>query len=429
MYPVALFTPVKQCKRLLLGSLSTIALMCGSAQAADLAVFFDPSSARDWSGLYMGVQIGGGSGTFDTSNGTNSTSYKSDDGDKTTGGVLMGWNFQHGSVVYGVEGGLSINEIKGTHNGSVVASHTTDYVWHAEARARLGYAVGAFLPYVSAGVLVGEFFQQSAPGATGPTGDLNIDMGYTVGAGVDVRVTPNVTIRSEYAYQNYGDKSYTLASVPTTLKTSFDTHLGRAALIYHFGNPMEPIDPGSASNVLFAGPGLGLYAGVGASQVDLSGYSRGDLDSRSLSGGATVSYLYPVQQFRVGAEAELFMHNGSESVDPSGPVTSLKYDLMWHAALRGKVGYVYGQFMPYVTAGANLGQFTVDAQPNNNTSLDPMKNGFSVGGGVEYAITDRISADLGYSYNSYDAVNVNTSGSNTGVANDLHHVRLGVVVR
>ena len=419
----------RRTKQALLASTISLLAWAGQANSADLGQIFDAKSAYDWSGLYMGVQFGMGSGNIDSSDGASSISENFSEGDNTTGGVLLGWNVQRGNLVYGLEGGLSINEIKGKHDGSTLAFHTSDYVWHAEARGRIGYSMGRFLPYLHGGLLMGEFYQQSSTAGTGPSAKMNTTYGYTAGAGVDVRIAPNVSVRSEYVYQNYGKENYTLASVPTTLSTDFDVHIARAALLYHFGNPITQSDASTRNALLFSGPSLGVQVGVSTGDVKLGGYSSGDIDLDTISGGIRFGYLYPINDFRVGAEAELAMHGGEESDDPGGPLTNLDYRLMWHAAVRGKVGYVYDRYMPYVMAGANLGQFTTSSSPSSNTNLDPYKSGFSVGAGVEYAFTDRISADVAYSYNSYQKTSVDTNGGTSKVGHDFHHVRFGVTLR
>lgn len=419
---------------LLASSLSLIGLsafgLAAPASAADMAQIFDTRSAYDWSGFYMGVQFGMGTGKVETSDGTSKISERFSQGDNTTGGVLAGWNYQTGNIVYGLEGGLSINEIKANHNGSTIAYHNSDYVWHAEARGKLGYSFGRFLPYVHAGVLVGEFYQQSAPGAFGPSAKMKTVYGYTAGAGIDVRIAPKISIRSEYVYQNYGKQNYYLATpAATTLKSDFDVHIARAALLYHFGNPITEADHDTSNSLLFAGPSFGVNVSATTGDVKMGGYSSGSFSLDTVAAGATVGYLYPVNDFRLGAEAELAMHSGSETGNPGGPLTSLNYRLMWHAAVRGKVGYVYDNYMPYVMAGANLGQFTTSSQPSNNTNLDPYKKGYSVGAGVEYAITDHLSADVAYSYNTYKKTDVDTNGGVTKIGHDFHQVRFGLTIR
>ena len=416
-------------RRVLLASVPVFAMLGHPASAADLRQIFDTQSAYDWNGLYAGLQFGWGVGTVESSSGGVKISEDFNSGDGTSGGVLFGWNVQNGDIVYGLEAGLSINEIKSTHNGSKLAYHTSDYVWNAEARARMGYAAGRFLPYIAGGVVLGEFYQQSRTGGTGPSAEMNTVWGYTAGAGVDVRVTNNVTFRSEYVYQNFGKENYTLASVPTTLSSQFDFHMARAAVLYHFGNPITRSNPATSNALLFAGPSLGLNIGGSFGEVSLSNYSSGSADLNSFTGGVNVGYLYPINDFRVGAEAELAFHGGDTSLTPTGPLTDFDYRLMWHASIRGKVGYVYDRFMPYVMGGVNLGQITTSSQPSNNTNLDPYKSAWSVGGGVEYAFTNTMSADVAYSFNRFNGVDVETNGGTTKPALDAHHVRVGLVFR
>lgn len=414
-------------KLALVASLPVLGMATQPVQAADLAILSD-APAASWEGLYMGVHFGGAVGNIDSSDGSNSASYNFDSGDKTTGGALFGWNVQEGKFLYGLEAGISIHEIKGTYTGGALASHHSDYVWNVEARGRFGYEVGRFLPFVAGGVVAGEFYQSSNGGAGG-FGEANTVFGYTVGAGVDVRVTPKIAVRTEYLYHNLNKKNYSLSNTATTLSTDSDVHMARVALLYNFGNPMMGASEPLSSDVLFAGPSLGLHVGYATGESELSNYATGSVDVSNLTAGMSVGYLYPINSFRVGVEGQIDVHSGSESTNPGGPVTDFEYRMMWHAAFRAKAGYVVNNYMPYVSAGFNLGQFTTDSQPNNNTNLDPYKKGYSFGGGLEYAVTDRMSVDFNYTYNTYDSTQVSVTGGTIDADADFHQVRVGLVLR
>ncbi len=74
-----------------------------------------------------------------------------------------------------------------------------------DPRGRLGYAVSPdILPYVTAGGAA-----QSLEATEGGVSDRNTMLGWTAGAGVDVKVTDNVFVRGEYRYTDFGSKSFT----------------------------------------------------------------------------------------------------------------------------------------------------------------------------------------------------------------------------
>jgi outer membrane immunogenic protein len=121
-----------------------------------------PASAQGrptiWSGAYGGINAGGIGNRFTTENNTNSFYTGS-----AVGGQL-GYNFQNGDWVYGVEldGTAQFGEQK------LVTDHTRFFIPHthelrtsipflASARARVGYSFGSALIFVSGGVAAGQY--------------------------------------------------------------------------------------------------------------------------------------------------------------------------------------------------------------------------------------------------------------------------------
>lgn len=396
-------------------------------QAAPFAERPTPYAAPAWQGFYAGSHVGYAVGNVETESGGTSVSYDLDKADSTTSGALAGWNFQSGRFVYGLEGVVSVHEIKAGYNGGAITAHDGDYIWSAEARARLGYDAGRFLPFVTGGLVVGEFYNSAQAGVDG---EVETVTGFTLGAGVDMRVWRNWLVRAEYVYQNFGEQDYTLANAGTTLESAFDVHMARVALISHLGDPFRgQAGMEAGDRPLFSGPSFGVHAGYAAGEVGLGNHVSGSVDVDGAALGVHAGYLFPLGNLRLGLEKELTFHTTSGSAAPA-PLTSFEYDLMWHAAVRAKVGYVYNRFMPYVTAGANLGQFTTRTQPGNATGVDPYKTGYSLGGGLKYAISDSLSLDLNYSYNRYDETSFGVGGGNTVDADlEFHQIRLGLSVR
>jgi outer membrane immunogenic protein len=93
----------------------------------------------------------------------------------------------------------------------------TDY---GTLRARAGWAMGRFMPYITGGMALGrvETFRQAsvsgtitdtATGATTPFGQTQFEnrtvyaVGYAAGAGVDVALLPNVFVRGEFEWLQF----------------------------------------------------------------------------------------------------------------------------------------------------------------------------------------------------------------------------------
>ena len=119
-------------KKFLLATVSMVAL-AGVARGADMPAMpvkgpiYSPVPATDWSGLYLGVQ--GGVVRRDTS--LIFPGFDTIDGSKTggTGGAVLGYSWQQGSFVYGLEGDWNWIEAKASHSiGQLSKSFDTDWL-------------------------------------------------------------------------------------------------------------------------------------------------------------------------------------------------------------------------------------------------------------------------------------------------------------
>jgi outer membrane immunogenic protein len=84
----------------------------------------------------------------------------------------------------------------------------------------------------------------------------------------------------------------------------------------------------------------------------------------------------------------------------------MSQSLDWLATVRGKLGYVWGQSLWYVTGGAAWegveysGQFTFVTGATENTAnpINKTNTGWVAGGGVEYMATPHVLVRLEYLY-------------------------------
>jgi outer membrane immunogenic protein len=181
-----------------------------SAQAADLRGEDAPAvyeSAHIWTGLYAGGSIGYGWG--DVSHEFSATSpfgeFFDTDSDELSGGIYgahLGYNFQHGNVLFGAELGINGAAMDGaTFSGSV--EHDVD--WYATAVARLGYAHGQLLFYGLGGLAWGKVASVSL-GGDAVSGDTD-HVGWTAGAGVEYALSDHLSLRLEYAHVDLGTET------------------------------------------------------------------------------------------------------------------------------------------------------------------------------------------------------------------------------
>ena len=148
--------------------LSTVALLLGTSAV----------SAQDWSGPYVGVSLGQGSGEV----GVPSTSGKDTLDNGTIYGLFAGYNLQRNSTVYGVELAFQSGDIKSAAFPSQGISPMLDL------KGRLGYAAGSGLIYGVLGYSTNEAF------VTGATSDGS---GVSYGIGYDYKINDAILIGGE----------------------------------------------------------------------------------------------------------------------------------------------------------------------------------------------------------------------------------------
>jgi outer membrane immunogenic protein len=207
-----------------------------SAMAADLARRSEmpikaPAylPAFSWTGFYIGANGGGAFG-----NSTYNFAGLANNGFDTSGGLAggtVGFNYQIGQIVWGLEGDGDWSSISGSSLclGGLFTCQTKND-WLATARGRVGYAVDRVLPYVTGGAAFGDI----KVGVPTPSIDAT-NTGWTAGGGIEYALLPNWTTKIEYLYVDLGSAGCGLAcggGVPT--KVDFTTNIVRAGLNYKF---------------------------------------------------------------------------------------------------------------------------------------------------------------------------------------------------
>ena len=155
----------------------------------------------------------------------------------------------------------------------------------------------------------------------------------------------------------------------------------------------------------------GFYAGVHGG-LGLGSYTGGGnrlFGSSPIGGlgGVTAGYNYQSGQLLVGGELDAgfgsISSNGSFGTGTSGSGT-----INGLGTLRARVGYVYDRALFYVTggyAGTVLNGKVADfgGAPNLVINQGHYLNGFSVGLGLEYAVTTKISVKGEYLFNGFNS--------------------------
>ncbi len=219
-------------------ALSGLAMPGAGAIAADVPPGRLPPPARGpvfvpyftWVGFYAGLNAGYG---FGNSNWTATTGLST--GDFDVGGALvggtLGYNYQLGSFIVGLETDLGWSGIKGDTATNCVVRCETELRWLGTTRARLGYAFDRFLPYITGGISYGNVeARQQGFGSINET-----RLGWNAGAGLEYAFMHNWSAKVEYLYVDLGELTCNAACSGTVpFDVSFTSSIVRGGLNYRF---------------------------------------------------------------------------------------------------------------------------------------------------------------------------------------------------
>jgi outer membrane immunogenic protein len=155
-----------------------------------------------------------------------------------------------------------------------------------------------------------------------------------------------------------------------------------------------------------------------------------DSSGFTISGHVGYNHMLP-SLWVVGVEAELGWLGISNEKIVIKDDDVLRADTGFFGTLRGRLGYAFGRFMPYVTGGfafvdiENAGGNPANA--NRFKTVSEVRPGFVVGGGAEYAFSPNIIGRLEYLYIDTAEYEVrNLENEKMTFDNNFHLVRAGL---
>lgn len=243
--------------------------------AAACAVVATPVLAddeADWNGAYVGVQGGytharsatdvslGGQWSTESASlrnfvATNAGARQRDD--DVNIGAQIGYNYQSGDVVLGLEGEFTfLNGGKSETRGPLTAAPSLTYTFtntvdpkHMFAlKGRAGVSLGKTLVYASGGwawtrATLGLGIRSNGNYLKSGAIDRTLD-GFIVGGGVEHKLSDNLSARLSYDYTKQGKEAYSTAYLPGSAFTSpaytesvqqnLRLHLVRVGVNYRF---------------------------------------------------------------------------------------------------------------------------------------------------------------------------------------------------
>jgi outer membrane immunogenic protein len=140
---------------------------------------------------------------------------------------------------------------------------------------------------------------------------------------------------------------------------------------------------------------VGLNGGGGFGRSDFSApFPTGSFDTSGGLVGGTLGYNYQMDNVVLGFEGDIDWSDIRGSAACAG--TNCETRNNWLGTARGRLGYAFGDFMPYVTGGLAVGDIKSSIAGVGDT--DETKAGWTAGGGIEAHISGPWSAKLEYLY-------------------------------
>jgi outer membrane immunogenic protein len=173
----------------------------------------------------------------------------------------------------------------------------------------------------------------------------------------------------------------------------------------------------------------GFYAGINggyafgkSNWTDTTGATTGDFDLTGALAGGTIGY-----NVRTGSWVWGFEADGAASwLKGSDAAACCETKNDWFATARGRFGFAFGQWLPFVTAGAAFGDVKMTAVGFGSATAT--KIGWTAGGGLEYAFMGAWSAKVEYLYADLGKASCGAAacGLDTDVTFKTSIVRAGV---
>lgn len=153
--------------------------------------------AFNWTGAYVGANAGYRWMNADVTGGADGNRSLKDS--SVFGGVQVGYNWQAGSFVYGLESDIGFGKASDNYTG--VDSYSARIQTEGTTRARAGVAFDRFFLYGTAGLAYADVKSTH----NGSSKD-DWRFGWTAGGGLEYAVTNNISLKGEYLYADYGNE-------------------------------------------------------------------------------------------------------------------------------------------------------------------------------------------------------------------------------
>lgn len=218
------------------------------------------ATTATWTGIYIGGQAGVSFSNSDSINFDadedgifDNIRSNNDNNSGFIGGAHIGYDYQFANnVVLGAVADINYIDAETNRNFTVVnplngqagtfgVNEELDYL--GTVRARLGYAFDSVLVYGTGGLAYAGYDRSSTLPGTGAgegfagytfeESGSSADIGYSVGGGIDVMATQNISFGVEYLYTNLGSNDYSVRATNANNTLNFTSTSNDDDLDFH----------------------------------------------------------------------------------------------------------------------------------------------------------------------------------------------------
>jgi outer membrane immunogenic protein len=209
-----------------------------------------PYIEANWAGFYVGVYGGGAWGDLKVADVNGFAAFAApgtvtkSSPDSAFGGGTIGYNFQRGHFVYGLEvdlGGIGTavsRPIVGTGSNTHVG---LDDGFYGDVTGRVGYAWDRTLIYGKGGFAFLDAARTFSTLAPYTAGGIDTFTGWTAAAGIEYKISPAWSVKAEYQYFDFGDQTFVLSGGGYRFKEALTSETVKGGINYHFGSIYEPL--------------------------------------------------------------------------------------------------------------------------------------------------------------------------------------------
>jgi outer membrane immunogenic protein len=223
-------------------AITALSVLLGASVGANAADMRMPVKAPppaplpfSWTGFYIGGNLGGAWTNTNITEANFGLTFNNGNNAVFVAGGQVGFNYQVGSVVFGVEGDF---DWAANNNNTTVAvigplgdsfTASANDRWMATVAGRLGYAFDRWMIYAKGGGgwvgANGFTVTDLTTGFTATPGNSSTVTGWLVGGGFEWAFANNWSIRAEYDYFGLSGRSFTIPAgvIPALGADTFST--------------------------------------------------------------------------------------------------------------------------------------------------------------------------------------------------------------